>query len=241
MSLTMWETGALGKLLGWLSQADCEREIRRRTGEELLRILHADYYASFVWCEAAASFGDAVAINMDTGNLAAYERHFQFHDPITPLLQVCRRPTLVTQVMPQRDLMRTEFFNDFLARDGLHHGVNLYAYAGNRNIGDLRIWRGRRRPAFDDDALRVLAIVQPLLTAALIRTTAPPSPSVTVLSKREQDIASCICKGWCDKRIAREFGIGLSTVRTHLRRIFQKMGVHSRTQLMQSLLACRAR
>ncbi len=40
--------------------------------------------------------------------------------------------------MPQRELMRTGFFNDFLARDGLHRGINAYSYAGQRNIGDLR-------------------------------------------------------------------------------------------------------
>jgi len=82
---------------------------------------------------------------MDPKNLANYDAYFQHRDPITFKLQARREATLVTQVMPQRELMRTEFFNDFLARDGLHWGVNAYSFVGNHNIGDVRIWRHRRR------------------------------------------------------------------------------------------------
>ena len=40
-------------------------------------------------------------------NLATYDAYYQYHDPITFKLQARREATLVTQVMPQRDLMRT--------------------------------------------------------------------------------------------------------------------------------------
>lgn len=56
------------------------------------------------------------------------------------------------------------------------------------------------------------------------------------LSQREQAIAHCVCEGLGDKQIARHLGIGFSTVRTHLNHIFDKLGVHSRTQLVHCLL-----
>lgn len=37
-------------------------------------------------------------------------------------MQQRREATLVLQVMPQHELVRTEFFNDFLDRDGLYWG-----------------------------------------------------------------------------------------------------------------------
>src|SRR5690606_5974572 len=88
----------------------------------------------------------------------------------------CRGPTLVAQVMPQPELVRTEFFNDFLYRDGLYWGVNLYAWDGDRNIGDMRIWRGRRRENFDADTLGILELIGPAFTAALRRAQAVADP-----------------------------------------------------------------
>jgi hypothetical protein len=52
-------------------------------------------------------------------------------------------------------------FNDFLARDGLHYGLNLYVYDGEINIGDMRIWRNRRRENFDSSDLEVLDLIKP--------------------------------------------------------------------------------
>jgi acyl carrier protein len=58
--------------------------------------------------------------------------------------------------------VRTEFFNDFLYRDGLYWGVNLYAWDGDRNIGDMRIWRSRRRERFGADTLDLLELTKTL-------------------------------------------------------------------------------
>ena len=222
-----------------------EAEIRRRVGAELLGLLDADYFASFVWSPTSRRFDGRVAINMGDDNLVAYERYFQFHDPITYELQKRRGPTLVTQVMPQADLLRTEFYNDFLARDGLYHGVNLFAYAGDHNIGDLRIWRGRQRASFDRDTLTILSLIEPAFTRALARngeTTLTRNASqveeaaLLGLSPRERAIARLICNGRSDKEIAQELDVAFSTVRTHLSRIFEKLNVHNRTQLAKRLL-----
>ena len=135
MYLTAAESRVLARIFGLLSEDMAERAVREAVGHDLLELLQADHYASFVWDEASRTFGKAVFLNMDPQNLASYDAYYQYHDPITFKLQARREPTLVTQVMPQRELMRTEFFNDFLARDGLHWGVNAYSFVGDRNIG----------------------------------------------------------------------------------------------------------
>src|SRR5271154_6873317 len=111
---------------------------------------------------------------MSPDNLASYDAYYQSRDPTPLKLQARREPTLVTQIMPQRELMQTEFFNDFLARDGLHWGVNVYSYAGQRNIGDMRIWRSRRRENFDRRTLDLLRLVEPAFTGALMRAGGGP-------------------------------------------------------------------
>ncbi|HEY9064207.1 MAG TPA: helix-turn-helix transcriptional regulator, partial [Burkholderiaceae bacterium] len=141
MHLSTREHTALKRTFALLAEDLGEREVRLMLGRSLLDLLHADQFASFVWDARARRFGDGVWLNMDPANVAQYDAWFQFHDPITFKLQACRRATAVSEVMAHRELARTEFFNDFLARDGLHWGINLHAFDGERALGDLRIWR----------------------------------------------------------------------------------------------------
>ena len=52
------------------------------------------------------------------------------------------------------------------------------------------------------------------------------------LSRREAEILPLALKGRTGERIAAEFYISKSTVDTHLRRIYQKCGVHGRQELI---------
>ena len=245
MYVSASESRMLARIFGLLSEDLGERDVREAVGHHLLELLEADYYASFVWQDATARFEKAVYLNMDPNNVAAYDRYYQDHDPITLKLQARREATLVTQVMPQRDLMRTEFFNDFLARDGLHWGVNAYSFAGNRNIGDVRIWRARSRENFDAHTLELLRLIEPAFTGALARAEGVPARPETrgeaaelKLSVRELEIARMIADDLSDKEIAWRIGVEVSTVRTHLKRVFAKLGVRRRSGVA-SLLARR--
>lgn len=235
MYLTASESRALSRLFGLLAEDIAEREVRERVGYGLLDLLHADQFASFIWNDATRTFGNRVTLNMSEDNLESYEAYYQFHDPITYKLQQRRLPTLVTQVMPQKELMRTEFFNDFLARDKLHWGVNAYSYVGDRNIGDLRIWRGRQRENFDAHSLELLRLIEPAFTGALQRASRLVLPAsemlnmeTATLSPRELEVARMVSEGLTDKQIAQRLAVELSTVRTYLKRSFIKLGVHRR-------------
>ena len=50
------------------------------------------------------------------------------------------------------------------------------------------------------------------------------------LSKRELEVLKSMTKGYSDKEIATELGISDFTSRTHIRNIYRKMGVSSRSQ-----------
>ena len=74
--------------------------MRERIGHDLL---DADDFASFVWDDGRRRFGDGVFLTMSADNLARYDSYDQTCDPITLKLQARRVPTLVKQVMAQRD------------------------------------------------------------------------------------------------------------------------------------------
>lgn len=251
MFLSATEQRALATCFSLLAEDLNEREIRERMGQATLALFRADHFASYVWSAQGACFDHRVSINMDPVNLARYEAWYQYQDPITPALQQHRHATLVSEVMPRNEFLRTEFFNDFLARDGLHWGINLHAFDGNTALGDLRIWRGKNGREFDAHDKELLNLIEPAFVAALRRArrgqadaASPAALALTTLapagraghgelSPRELDVARCVCRGLTDKEIARELGIALPSVRTYLQRLFEKLGVHRRAALAQ--------
>jgi DNA-binding NarL/FixJ family response regulator len=49
-------------------------------------------------------------------------------------------------------------------------------------------------------------------------------------SPRQAEIVSLIAGGLEDKEIARQLGVSVTTVRTHLQRLYRQIGVHNRSR-----------
>jgi DNA-binding NarL/FixJ family response regulator len=62
------------------------------------------------------------------------------------------------------------------------------------------------------------------------------SPELENLSKREQDVLELLAKGYRYKEIAEALSLGFDTVRSHLRSIYDKLHVHSRTEAVAKYL-----
>ena len=61
------------------------------------------------------------------------------------------------------------------------------------------------------------------------RFTQPGSRVSDTLTARERDVLAMISQGFSNKRIARTLAISPETVKTHVKRIFLKLAVHTRT------------
>jgi transcriptional regulator EpsA len=77
------------------------------------------------------------------------------------------------------------------------------------------------------------------IDVAFRRVTAfPPAPTAAQaprarwhgLSRREEEILACLCRGATNIDIAATLGVSPHTVKNHLQRIFRKIGVNNRTQ-----------
>lgn len=234
-------------------------EIRTAVGESLMTLLDADFYASYVWNAKDRKFDDGVSINMDSENLVKYDEYYQFHDPITHQLQKRQRATRVSDVIDQDEFTKTEFYNDFLSRDGLYWGINLYAYDGRENIGDIRIWRRKTQQDFDSSSVQLLQMIRPHFTNSLRSikrleeeandvNAVNSAPNVTAswdaeliekqfgFTKREAEIVREVLRGKKDDDIASELCIAFSTLRTHIKHIFAKADVHNRSSLCHKVL-----
>ncbi|MFQ5483843.1 MAG: response regulator transcription factor [Desulfobacterales bacterium] len=339
-NLTAGEIKLLFTIFEKLSSSLDQDIFRKEIADDLLSLLKSDFLASFIWNQERHVFEDAVFLNMSSENIARYDSYYQFCDPITSSLQKRRKATLVCEVMPQKELEKTEFFNDFLMADGLHHGINAYAYDSELNIGDLRIWRAKQKSDFEQREVVLMDLILPHFRNALRNTRAlgqaqgmadmwqklfdatrsvlflfddtgklvyrnssaqaieqefskeaylsfyrrarslvkknfsrtdwgpfflsrfqvssphnlrpytavmayRSSPSIIDrnllirkhhLSPREVEIALLVCKGLIDQEIASALDITFYTVRTHLKHIFTKLDVTTRSELIYVLI-----
>ena len=62
------------------------------------------------------------------------------------------------------------------------------------------------------------------------QTESKISSSIKVLSNREQEILNLLSKGFRYKEIAEKLFVSIETVRTHVRNIYEKLQVNSRTE-----------
>ena len=245
MDLTQKEWRKLLSVIQHLNDSLDDQGIRRRAGRALLDLLQADYFASFVWNEEGGVFDRPVYLNMSPDNLKLYEQYYQFHDPITFKMQAYRRAVSANEVMKQRDLIKTEFFNDFLTVDGLYYGINLHVFDnGSRDIGDFRIWRSRKRENFNRRELQIVDMIAPHFRNAMrnIQFAKHQVPSLELdeirrslsdqfgLTPRELDVACELLKGGSDKSISGALHISMPTLRRHIQHMFDKLLVNSRTE-----------
>lgn len=61
------------------------------------------------------------------------------------------------------------------------------------------------------------------------------SVSVERLTSREEEVLRLVVDGLCNKVIARRLGVAVGTVKSHLKSVFDKLGVESRTQAIAAV------
>ena len=68
----------------------------------------------------------------------------------------------------------------------------------------------------------------------------PPTNNMDSLSARELEVLELLAKGFLVKEIADRTGLGYGTVRTYIRRVYEKLQVHSRSQAVAKYLQPRS-
>lgn len=252
MYLSSTQTRALGDVMQLLAEATDGDALREALALPMLELLSADQYVSMVWNAEDGRFGRVTAVNMSAGSLQSWDDYFRFIDPLTIPMMERRRPTVATQVLRQPELIRTEFFNDFLRPEQMHWGINVYFFERQAAVGDFRIWRKYERGNFEHSEVEVLRMVEPAIAAALGRLHwerhEAPGHACTEraeevlqrtarLSQREAEVAWLVACGCPDKQIARRLDVGYPTVRFHLANAFRKLQADNRAALASRVQA----
>ena len=91
----------------------------------------------------------------------------------------------------------------------------------------------RSRPAVPADRQHAGMVTQARGTTMAILSMVPPRvPDIlSVLTPKEREVTEFICMGYTNKDIAKIMFISENTVKDHTKKIYPKMGVHSRFEL----------
>jgi len=173
----------------------------------------------------------AVAGHADTGRRAA-----ELAEQLTPdvVIMDIRMPdgdgitatSSITKRCPDtKVLVLTTFDNDDYLFEALAAGASGFMLK-------------RARPEELLDAVHVIArgdaLLAPAVTRRVIERLGPPRPAhaqnaaTGSLTPREREVLGAIARGLSNQEIAAELIVEESTVRTHVKRVFQKLGLRDR-------------
>jgi len=138
--------------------------------------------------------------------------------------------------------LRSSAYGTFWGPMGIHHVLLARIAHSDTESFVLGFHRGAAERRFSDADVARLAALLPLLGSTLsrvrlaeglskLRGHAALVPMSAALTRREREIAADVAEGLANKHIARRRGLSVHTVENHLRSLFRKTGVDSRTKL----------
>jgi len=185
----------------------------------------------------ASSLPDALSPH----HAALFDRHFHEH----PLVRVHgRNPAAVTgridDVVPQAEFRETPLYNDYYRAIGIDHTMAVPIHVDRRLLVSFVL--NRRGRGFSQDERDSLELIRPhlghlyRLCSALDRSGWAPA-CAWQLTPREQDVLRWLSAGKTDRDIGAILDISPRTVHKHLQRIYDKLGVETRTAAVARALA----
>ena len=169
-----------------------------------------------------------------------YAENFRDLDPLNPALFPSEEDTVVCidEQLSEHALLASEYYRGFMQPLGHRHVSDMFFRREGEIIAVLSMLRDEAMGPFTDAELSLLRNLQPFLQYTLNSVYLPKRVQQRQgardrfgLTEREVDVVELIVAGANNKEIARELGLSLATVKTHLQHVFQKTGVSSRTAL----------
>jgi DNA-binding CsgD family transcriptional regulator len=104
----------------------------------------------------------------------ALDQYYQYYYKLDPFYihRHTKDSEVVTMedVISPRDLIKSEYYNDFLKPQSIHHEMGIYLKCVDSNLGIVSIFRSRNKANFSPQEKAKVAFMIPCLTGALEKT-----------------------------------------------------------------------
>jgi DNA-binding CsgD family transcriptional regulator len=199
------------------------------------------------------------AVGMDPQSCKSYEEYFVSRNPwLTKRKALMGVVETGEQVFSNRDLVRTEFYKDFLRPNIWLHACSTVTNVEKSTFSSVYALRSPRNGPFTSDELALCSYLSPHLQAAdrlykrivdleatldqlLIGELDTKRLAKLSLTPAETRLAIALFKGQGVEAYAKEAGISINTARCYVKQIYAKTGVNRQSELIHALLKCHAR
>ena len=202
----------------------------------------------------AESSGDFVQAEAIAGEareeLPGYLRRFASEDPLIRVAVAVSRPVSILEShVDVRTVRESRAYNEFHRTHDFEHHM-IVRFFGERLTARralvMGFTRGRRLAPFGARELQIAEHVLPALEGAARRIVAAgPAPESKLaisrvetecgLTRAEARVLSVLLLGASNREIAQRLCVSIDTVKTHVQRIFRKLGVASRAQALATI------
>lgn len=167
---------------------------------------------------------------------AAYLNGYRDLDPLSP--EACAASGLpvmsLEQGLRRQPAASGQLYQGFLRRYAVIDVVEVIAHVDERPVVGISLLRHADLGPFSAHELQGLLPLHGLMQMAAQGLPGAQN-RLLQLTPRERQIALLLRDGASNKELARELGIGLPTVKTHLLNLFRKQAVSNRTELVAAL------
>ena len=183
--------------------------------------------------------------NLEHEDERNYAANFREIDPLNParFAATAQNVVCIDEQLSQDELLRSDYYLGFMQPLGHRHVTDMFFRLEGEIVAVLTLLRSAELGPFSADELAHLNKLQPFLEYALNSVYLPrrvqqrrSARERFSLTDREVDVVELIVAGANNQVIARELGLSLATVKTHLQHIYHKAGVSSRTALIAKVL-----
>lgn len=148
----------------------------------------------------------------------------------------------IDDVISRPKLNNSSYFLEFMRPRNMYHELELFLRDGEVMVAGLSLIRNQDRPPFTPSDMIIAESIRKY-TEYLVNSVYLPQKINTEyklshgygLSRRESEIVRYLQLGATNKLIADDLHISVATVKCHLHRIFNKLDVTSRTELLAQL------
>lgn len=145
------------------------------------------------------------------------------------MIQNDPRPPLPSPITTRRTVVMFAVFDqDEMTDELLWNGAPGYLLHGDDHPAMMEAIAGIGR---DGGSL-------PIELARQVTVLRRTDPGHSGLSPREKDVLQCLVQGLSYKMIAHQLMISFETVRSHIKRIYEKLQVHNNTEAVAKTIKC---
>ena len=181
------------------SALECKHvnEMRRVVLSLLERVLNVDKSNFFlIRDEDKLNLNSIISRGIEEKFLNQYRRYYSMLDPWLglpfngKLFPPEKKSVTLDQILRIKNLIRTEYYNDFYRPQAIHHQMNIYLYSAREPIGMIALFRPKNEPCFTSEDRDKATMMAPYISGALAKTIASDKNSAieVILNNFAEDL-----------------------------------------------------